>query len=156
MSASAHNNFMILSQKGEISSLQLQGKCTAWEICDRENGRWAKVRMGEEEEWRDGAKGGLWGWKHIWSEEFLSNYQSLRNAATALTRQAAAWLQQLFNLPTCITNFTDLCTVDAGTHVYKFNKFSHIAFGYFLQWYCCLFLSLSLQYVHSLNILSLQ
>lgn len=24
-------------------------------------GRWAKVRMGEEEEWRGGAEGGLWG-----------------------------------------------------------------------------------------------
>lgn len=30
---------------------------------------------------------------HIWKED--GNYQSLRNVAAALTRQAAAWLQKL-------------------------------------------------------------
>lgn len=83
--------------------------------------------MGEEEEWRAGAEGGLWGESRFGVKSSLvSNYQSLRNAATALTRQAAAWLQRLFSSPTCITDFIDLCTVDAGTHHMSTNSASSV------------------------------
>lgn len=56
----------------------------------------------------------------------VDNYQSLRNAATALTRQAAAWLQRLYSSPTCITNSTDLCVVDAGAHHMSTNSMSSV------------------------------
>ena len=48
----------------------------------------------------------------------VGNYQSLRNVAAALTRQAAAWLQQPCREPACITPSTDLCAVPRCTRTY--------------------------------------
>lgn len=85
-------------------------------------GRWAKGRMGEEEEGMrgGGVEGGQRGGGGVKADfgvksSLVGNYQSLRNAAAALTRQAAAWLQRLRSTPTCITPSTDLCVVHART-----------------------------------------
>lgn len=68
----------------------------------------------------------------------VGNYQSLRNVATALTRQAAAWLQQLRK------HANLLYPVHRSLRVYNLSDFWHTGFWLIigLHCYCCLFLSL--------------
>lgn len=56
------------------------------------------------------ARGVSWTWacgegeSRFWKKSSSDgNYQTLRNAAAALTRQAAAWLQELRRSPACVT-----------------------------------------------------
>lgn len=63
--------------------------------------------------WGGGVKADL-----EWGVPPVSNYQSLRNAAAAFTRQAAARLQRPRSTPTCITLSTDLCAVPQCAHTH--------------------------------------
>lgn len=95
-------------------------------MCDRGGGgggsreRWEEG--GEREKKRRGWRRRWWWWQgeSRFGEKSSSvgNYQSLRNADAALTRQAAAWLQWPHSTPTCITPSADLCTLPLHTHTH--------------------------------------